>query len=263
MTTIDEAPIATGDLPKVPHAEAIALAAAQNEAFLAELKRLEPGDWDRVTDCDPWTVHDITVHLLAWANAVTSPREFFRQTKETLKVRKEWPNIVDAQNAVQVEEGRDLTPEVIISRLERALPRFLKVRDRLSIALKPIPTYNGLLGFISLGFIGETIFTRDTFMHRIDIAEATGKDMRQGPNEKRLVGDCVKEWGKASKANARVVLSGPAGGDYLVGDGKAATIRASATDFARVLAGRPRGESFSIEGDVQAAEKWLAVGCRF
>jgi hypothetical protein len=129
--------------------------------------------------------------------------------------------------------------------------------------LKPIPTYNGLLGFVSLGFVADTIFTRDTFMHRIDIAVATGKEMEQGPQEKRIVADCMKEWGKAAKANARVVLGGPAGDDYRVGVGSAATIQASAVDFTRLLAKRPRGESVAIEGDTEAAEKWIAIGCRF
>jgi uncharacterized protein (TIGR03083 family) len=216
-----------------------------------------------VTDCAPWTVHDIAVHLLAWAEAVVSPKEMYRQMRGSITVRKEWPNIVDAQNAVQVSERKHLTPDEVIGRLEATLPRFVKLRDRLGVVLKPVPTFNGLLGWVSLGFIAETIFTRDTFMHRIDVGVATGRAIDQGVNEKRIVGDCVKEWGKASKANARVILSGGAGDDYVVGSGSTATIRASAVDFSRVLAGRPRGDSVSIEGDVAAAEAWLAVGCRF
>ncbi|MEA2459848.1 MAG: hypothetical protein QOH90_25 [Actinomycetota bacterium] len=251
------------DIPRIPHAEAMELARAQNDSFLAELKALDSEDWEKVTDCAPWTVRDIAAHVLAWGEASLSPKEMAHQMSKGFRVRKDWPNVVDAQNAVQVEERKDLTPAELVSRLESTLPRFVKLRDRLSPVLKPIPTYNGLLGWISVGVVAETILTRDTFVHRIDIAEATGKPMHLGPFEKRIVADCVKEWAKGSKADAIVELSGPAGGSYRLGSGVRATIKSSPTDLTRILSGRPRGGSVEVEGDATAAERWISVGCRF
>jgi uncharacterized protein (TIGR03083 family) len=251
------------DLPRIPHADAIELGRSQGEAFIADLRALEPEDWNALTDCAPWTVKDVAAHALGWPEAVLSPKEMYHQMRSSISIRKEWDNIVDAQNAVQVRERRTLSTDELLARLEASLPRFNKVRDRLGRVLKPIPTYNGLLGFVSLGFVAETIFTRDLFMHRIDIANATGGTMSEGPREARILGDCLKEWGRASKAQVHVHLSGGAGGDYSVGDRARASITARATDLARMLAGRPRGDSVKIEGEVEAALSWLAIGCRF
>jgi uncharacterized protein (TIGR03083 family) len=255
--------LAVKDVPKVPHAEAIALGASQNEAMLAELRALEPADWETVTDCTPWTVRDVAAHLSAWAEAILSPSEFLRQRTAAMKVRKDCDNSVDAQNAVQVETRKDVPPEELIRRLEDLFPRFLKLRDRLGVVLRPVPAWNGLLGFYSLGYLTETIFTRDVFMHRADISKATGKEMSLGVNERRIVMDCVREWERASKADATLHLSGGAGGDLIVGSGGRVTISGDAIDFTRVLAGRPPAVPLHLEGDRSGGEAWLAKKVRF
>lgn len=251
------------EIPRIPHAEAMALARSQNDAFLSLLRELSPEEWSMITDCAPWTVRDIAAHVLGWAEAVLSPKELYRQMKGSVQTRKEWANIVDAQNGVQVRDRKALSDAELVARLEEILPRFLKARHRLSYVLKPIPTYNGMLGLISLGFVAETIFTRDLFIHRIDITKATGCDFTEGPSEARIVGDCLREWGRRAQARAHLILGGAAGGEFSVGDVRQATIRASAVDFMRLLSGRPRGESVEIEGDTVAAESWISKGCRF
>lgn len=255
--------INVADIPAIPRAEAFALAGSQNDALLTLLRDLSQEEWETTTDCAPWTPRDIAAHLLAWAEAVLSPKEMFGQMGRAFKIRKEWASIVDAQNEIQVRERKSLSGPELVSKLEAILPRFLTARRRLSYVLKPIPTYNALVGLVSLGFVAETIFTRDMLIHRIDISEATGRELPQGPDEARLVADCVKEWAKRSKANARLVLSGAAGGDFVTGTGATATINAKATDFLRLLSGRPEGDSVSIEGDAVAARSWISKGCRF
>jgi uncharacterized protein (TIGR03083 family) len=238
------------------------LAAAQNQSFIALLRGLQPDDWNRPTDCDRWSVKDIAAHISAWAEALLSPREYFHQVKAARKVRSELPTAVDAQNEAQVLERRALPPEELIARLEKNLPRFLKLRKNLGGVLGPLPTYSGLLGFVPLRTLTDEIFTRDMLVHRFDISRGVGHELVLGPHDVRVIKDCIKEWAKRSGADVRLELTGPAGGTYLAGSGKTATISGDANTFFRLLAKRASVSELKIEGDAAAAERWLAVGCR-
>jgi len=239
------------------------LAEAQNRALLAQLRPLTADDWSRPTDNTGWSVKDVAAHLLGWAEAMTSPAESFRQVAAAFPRRKGAGGVTNAQNAVQVATRAHLTPDEVIARLERSLPRFLKVRRAAGVIGKPLPLYNVLLGWTSVAFVADAIYTRDVFMHRIDIAQAVGRDLDVDGADERIVLDCLREWEVASKANARLELTGPAGGTFVAGEGRGATIRGSAIDLCRLFAGRAAISDFEIEGSRADAERWLRVPVRF
>jgi hypothetical protein len=64
----------------------------------------------------------------------------------------------------------------------------------------------------------EVILTRDTWMRRVDVAWATGRDMVVTPqHDGRIVEDCVLDWAKKHGRPFSLSLGGPAGGRYEAG----------------------------------------------
>lgn len=262
VTTVLTEEIRIEDLPGLSHNEAMGLGESQTAALLKQLKALSPQDWDKPTDCDRWSVHDIVAHILGWATVITSPREFVRQAKQTRAIRKEFGPKLDAQNEAGVIARRGMSPEQLITGLEKRSRPFLKVRRRAGFVGRPIPIYIGSVGRMTLRFLMEQIFTRDYFMHRIDIARATDRELDIGESESRIIADIVRHWARNSKADARLVLTGPGGGAFVMGSGST-TITGDAIEFCRLLAGRGDPALFEVEGDQRSADRWLATKVPF
>ena len=244
--------------------EAAELTAQQDRALIDMLRTLGPESWDATTDCAPWTVRDIVAHILGWAEALTSFREAGHQLVAARRRVKEFGNPVDSQNQVQVDERADLSPDELLDRLEETLPRFSRFCRGAGRIGRVVPLYDGtILGLTNVNYLLNTIFTRDHFMHRVDISRATGAELVVGGSEARLIEDVVCDWGRRRNVSALVDLTGPAGGAYLVGSPPEASIEGDAIVFARVLAGRGRPDELSITGDVKRAEAWLLEGCPF
>jgi hypothetical protein len=84
----------------------------------------------------------------------------------------------------------------------------------------------------------EVILTRDTWMHRVDITRATGREMILTPgHDGRIVEDCVLDWATKHGRPFRLVLGGPAGGRFDVGTG-GPHMEIDAVEFVRALSGR-------------------------
>jgi hypothetical protein len=92
----------------------------------------------------------------------------------------------------------------------------------------------------TFGYLMDTILTRDPFMHRVDIARATGLPMTATPDHEGVViDDVVREWAERHGAAYSLELTGPAGGHWETGEGE--RIGMDAFEFCRVLAGRAPG----------------------
>src|SRR5687767_2442979 len=231
--------------------EANRLMSSQYDALLTTLRELPPEGWQAVTDCDPWTVKDIVAHLVGWAEALTSVSQFRRQLFEGRRRTKEMGNLLNAVSQVQVDDRASMSPEQLVVRWEVVMPKFEKVRRGGGTIGKVLPYYEGsLIGFTNVAYLANTIFTRDTFMHRIDISRATSTELHLGRREQRLMEDVLVDWSRRTGAAARINLEGPAGGYYLVGTGPIATIEGDAVEMASVLAGRGRIASLRLFGNV-------------
>lgn len=107
----------------------------------------------------------------------------------------------------------------------------------------PVPQeVNGREEEWTIGYLTETILTRDPWMHRMDIARATGREPVLTPDHDGvLVADVVAEWAGRHGLPYRLRLTGPAGGSWSAGsDGP--DIEMDAIDFCRVLSGRDSGD---------------------
>jgi hypothetical protein len=91
-----------------------------------------------------------------------------------------------------------------------------------------------------LGYLVDTIYLRDLWMHRADVARATGRPLElSAGHDGRVVADIVAEWARRHGKPFVLDLAGPAGGTYSQGtEGSAEHLALDAVEFARTLAGR-------------------------
>jgi uncharacterized protein (TIGR03083 family) len=219
------------------------MAAAEEEyrrlgALLAELA---DDEWRRPTDCTDWDVREMVAHLVGAAECTASVRETRRQQKLGRRLRPGAPD-VDGINAVQVQERAEARPEQLRADLAEAGARGVRSRRRLPAPLRALPVpFGPPLGTRPLGYLMDRIYTRDAWLHRVDIARATGRPLLLTPeHDGRIVADVVAEWARAHGQPYRLTLTGPAGGTWSRGeDGDELTL--DAIEFCRALSGRVPG----------------------
>ncbi|WP_349903956.1 maleylpyruvate isomerase family mycothiol-dependent enzyme [Parafrigoribacterium humi] len=215
------------------------LAAEEYQRIDEVLSELAPGQWDAPTDCTQWRVREIVAHLIGAAEASASVREQLRQQRAGHRVRGERRQL-DAVNEVQVSERAGMSTGELRRGLTDAAERALLARTRTPAAVRglhfPFPPP---LGWASLGFLGDIVYTRDAWMHRIDICRAAGLNPRLTPeHDGHIVADAARAWQRATGGSA-LDLTGPAGGNFPC-PSAAPTAVFDAVDFARALAGRGR-----------------------
>ena len=235
-TTVTARPRRSG----LDRATALRLAATEYGRYLDQLRSLEPDDWSRPTDCPAWHVQAMAAHNLGMAEMAASLPEMVRQF--TAAGRREEEG-VDALTAHQVEQRRDLTPAQILERYAKVIPRSVRGRRRRSavVGRLTVPekeTINGVAEPWTFGFMFETILTRDTWMHRIDTAQATGRPLvLTAEHDGVLAADVVAEWAARHGAPFTLRLTGPAGGFWSTGTG-GEELELDAVLFLRTVSGR-------------------------
>jgi hypothetical protein len=151
---------------------------------------------------------------------------------------------VDGLTALQVEERQHLGPDELRTELRRVGPRGARGRRRIpgflrSRRLPGAEVVNGVAEMWSLGYVTDVILTRDPWMHRLDLARATGQDpVLTADHDGVIVTDVVAEWARRHGQPYRLELTGPAGGSWSSGAGGEQIVM-DAADFCRILSGRP------------------------
>jgi uncharacterized protein (TIGR03083 family) len=230
-------------LPGLGHREAMGLAETELGRMVDCLSGLTPTDWTRPTVCAPWDVRALASHVLAMAEAQASMRQFAHDFRAASK-RKDG-KMIDAMTATQVRERSTMTPGAITDRLAVVAPRAVRARRRTpaavrwAVRMKQDPPFEAERW--KFGYLVDTIFTRDTWLHRLDIARATGQPMvLSADHDGRLVSDVVAEWARRHGRRFSLRLSGPAGGTWHVGrDGD--TLEMDALDFCWIVGSRQTG----------------------
>ncbi|HEV2755147.1 MAG TPA: maleylpyruvate isomerase family mycothiol-dependent enzyme [Actinomycetota bacterium] len=253
-------PVLLAEQPGIKAREGRDLSLALADRFVSLLKDLSPEEWNAVTACDPWTVKDVAVHLLGWADALCSPRAMVSQGRAALRRRKRFANLLDAQNDAQVEGGRAYSTDEVVARLREMLPRAARLRRRLGGALHYVPAYAGFLGGpFNLGYLLNSVFPRDLVVHELDICAATGRTATFDAASTRVATDMLKDWARRTAADATVELEGL--GTFVAGTGRAAHISADGAAFVLRLGGREPARPETVTGDEAAARRWIAAGC--
>jgi uncharacterized protein (TIGR03083 family) len=226
------------------------LAANEYDRFVDQLRDLSPEDWSRPTACPSWDVHAMACHVLGMAEFAASVPEQLRQMRAA---RKAGGLFIDALTALQVEKHRADLPAALVARLAEVAPRAAAGRRRtpalvrrIALADQPVDETGSQTEKWTLGYLTDVILTRDTWMHRSDIAVATGKAMTvTSEHDGIMVADVVSEWAARHREPCTIRLTGPAGGSWTfdgVGEsGTPAEYQLDAVEFCRFLSGRGSG----------------------
>jgi uncharacterized protein (TIGR03083 family) len=230
------------------------LAAVEYDRFVDQLHQLPPDDWSRPTACPAWDVHAMACHVLGMAEFAASVPEQLRQMRAA---RKAGGLFIDALTALQVDKHIDRSPGDVVARLAAVGPRAAAGRRRtpavvrrIRLAGQPVDEQGAQTETWTLGFLTDVILTRDTWMHRSDIAEAAGRPMTLTPDHDGvLVADIAAEWAARHRQPCALSLTGPAGGSWNFnggdggdgGDGGVEALELDAVAFCRTLSGRADG----------------------
>ncbi len=120
--------------------------------------------------------------------------------------------LVDGINEAQIRERAERTPAELLEELRRTLPEAVHRRATYPRVMRRLRVPDPIVGSVSLGELMDVIYTRDSWMHRVDLAQATGEPLELTPNhDGRLVADVVRDWGDRHGRPFRLELDGPAG----------------------------------------------------
>jgi uncharacterized protein (TIGR03083 family) len=235
-------------IERIGHDEAMRLAAVENQKFGDALRAIAPSDWSKPTDCDLWDVRAMTAHVVGSAAGQVSPREFIRQKRAGKPVMAELgsPFWWDGMNEVQVRERASLTTDELIAEWDATSPKAVRARTKLPRFIANRKLLNlPIIGKQPVAYLFDVGFTRDVWMHRVDMAHALGYGLDfDAEHDGRLMADYVAEWASIYDVPFTLHLTGPAGGSFRNGEGGevAEVVTIDAVEFLRTLAERAPGE---------------------
>jgi len=223
---------------------AMRLAAQEYDRVRDHLGSLPVAAWERPSGCAGWDVRELAAHVLGMATMASSVRE---QVRQNVKAARAGGVFIDALTRLQVAERRQLTPQQIMDKLTEITPRAVRGRQKTPAFLRgrAMPVAQPVGGKPdspterwTFGYLTDTILTRDPWMHRTDLAGATGTPLvLTAEHDGVLVADVVAEWAGRHGQPCQLTLTGPAGGSWTWGSG-GPTLELDAVGFCRLLSGR-------------------------
>ncbi len=249
--------------PAPARSAAMRLAAEEYRRVAAAVEALEPDHWKLPTDCPDWTVRELVAHIAGMAAMVSTPWESSRQVRAAARASSSSGELfIDALTGLQVAERSSAGPQDLArqvrrigpkaARGRRLMPGFLRRRQ-----MEPAQVVGGREEWWTLGFLIDTILTRDPWMHRIDLARATGSVLQLTPeHDGAIVDGVVHEWASRHGRPYRLTLTGPAGGTWTdggrpeggagasgsAGAGDGGHLNLDAVEFCRIVSGRAEGQ---------------------
>jgi uncharacterized protein (TIGR03083 family) len=227
-------------IPAISGGESTRLAVAEYTRFTDLIRRLGPDDFCRPTDCTGWDVRAIIVHQVGAGEGHARWPELVRTTILGMRLAK-GRELVDGLNDVQLRERSDWSAERAVAALPEVQARAARGRRRLPALFRIMPVTAAGVARFSMGFLYDVVLTRDTWMHRVDISRATGRDLvLTSEHDGRVVADIVADWARQHRRPFRLRLLGAAGGRYHQGS-SGEEIEMDAIEFCRTTSGRANG----------------------
>ncbi len=223
---------------------------ARNEytRMTSQLRSLSAADWAKPTDCPLWHVRAVAGHNLGMMATFTGFRRLFGAMGTATKTSKrDGGPMIDALTAKQVADHADLSTDDLIARVDEIGPRAARWRAKAPWLFRKMPMKEEVGARAEtwrMAYLLDTILTRDPWMHRIDIAHATGRDLElSAEHDGRIVADVVAELARRYGQPFTLTLTGPAGGEFVAGDGNGAHVTIDAIEMCRTLSGRPPADA--------------------
>jgi uncharacterized protein (TIGR03083 family) len=225
--------------------EAMRLQAAELDRTLELLRTLDDEAWATQTECPDWDVHHMYLHVLGACEAGASMRENIHQMQAAMRQRRrEGGPLEAALSSVQVRDRSALSPAELIDRLTAIAPVTIRKRSKMPSLMRRMPMKidGPVTETWKLGYLNDTIYLRDLWMHRIDASTAIGQPpVLTAEHDGHIVADVVAEWARRHAQPCTLRLRGPAGGTYSTGGGgenPGEELDLDAVEFCRALAGR-------------------------
>jgi uncharacterized protein (TIGR03083 family) len=249
MSAVDRAPqtIDITSVPPITRAEAQVLATTEYGRMVDQLRSLGANDWAEPTDCPLWDVRALAGHSVGMLSDFRSFRPLMRRMRAATKASKRSGEVfVDVMTAMQVDDNAALTTDELIARAAANAPRAAGWRTKSHGLFRHMPMKEVIGGQPEtwrMGYVLKVILTRDPWMHRVDIARATGRDLvLTADHDGRIIADVVAEWARRHGQPVTLTLAGPAGGRYVSADGsQGEELSLDAVEFCRILSGRADG----------------------
>lgn len=220
---------------------AIVVTRSQLERFRDELTALTPDQWVTRTDCTLWDVGDMARHVVGATDEGRDMRVLARHLLNWRLHHGSEP-MLDGLNEAQIDDRRQWSMKRVIADLSRLIEPSTTRRRALPGPLRRMPMrLGGLPPGATIAYLNDVIAARDPWMHRVDVARATGRPMIPEPTDADVVEQVVRDLGRAWPGPAfHLTLTGPSGGQWLVGDAAPTdTVEIDAVEFMRHLSGRP------------------------
>lgn len=227
--------IRAADLPMTPADVAAKVARAQRLRLIDEAVRLTDDQWQTVTECPRWTVFDIVAHVAAAMQNAANPVRWLSDGVLG-KFRHPHDALLDAGNEIGINRRRGRPVPRLVADYRGLIdaaepPRLLR--------RVPVPV-GGLPSYADVAYLVDVILARDAWLHRYDIARATGGSVDPDPTSAEVIAQVVRDLALARQGPDVVLdLTGPEGGTWLVGTNPdAPVVTLPAVEFLRHLSGR-------------------------
>ena len=186
------------------------------------LGQLEPVEWAAATDCPDWDVRQMYLHVLGACAGSASMREGLHQLRAASQRRKLQGGPLESNlSAVQIAERKSVDPGKLVEGLRKIALKTVKARTRIPGAIRrwvKIGVDGPVLEKWTVGYLIDTIYLRDLWMHRVDASKATQRQMvLSAEHDGTIVADVVGEWARRHGQPFNLELAGPAGGRFVVG----------------------------------------------
>jgi len=241
---------------QLSHDDAMQLQAAELQRTVELLGSLDDRDWSTQTECPAWDVRRMYLHVLGACDAGASMKENLHQMRAAKAHQKAEGGPLEAGlSAVQVRERLDLTPADLLERLSVVAPVTVRKRTKTPALMRRVRLKidGPVVEKWALGYLIDTIYLRDLWMHRVDACRATGRELvLSEDHDGRIIADVVAEWARRHGQPFTLTLTGAAGGRYTSSgadrpagstpvDVPTAFLELDAVEFCRTLAGRTPG----------------------
>jgi uncharacterized protein (TIGR03083 family) len=220
-----------------------------------------PAQWQAETDCTEWRVREMLAHCAGAAEEASRPlKGGVRLTKAEVQRRLEKNRraAVDYWCAKQIADRAALDDAAVLADLELWAARAPEGKRRIPglIRRAKLPSFAGLRRGADLAYFLDVITGRDVWLHRVDLARATGVELALADAEEEVVAQVMRdldiEW---DGPGVDVTLTGRAPGRWLIGDASPiANVTVDSLAFMRLLSGRSDECEFACEGDQRAVD---------
>ena len=210
------------EIERTSVADAMDLVSIEVTLTVGLLRELDEAEWDLPTVCTGWTVRDVVAHVIGQYEGLARPHRLVRRVRAARRMP--GVGVLDGHNQLQVAQRTGLAPQRLLDELQlwggravragNRIPALVRGRMKLSILFPEAVE----MPEDSLDYLLRVIGPRDPWMHRIDIATATGRKLTPDDHDATMIAQIAHDLSLAwSGPPVRLRLAGPIGGEWTSG----------------------------------------------